>query len=301
MLSIDTNFPTFTGDEKLEDRVESMHSYMFMLVEKLRYMLRNLDMGNINTNVFENQIQTLLLGDNIFNIGNSQGSDGIFHNLITYNLFAEHGDIANLTVDRLRTLSARIKAAKFLANDLSDVYFLDIYEEKIRFYEGQVIQPLQAVHAETLDGEPLWWINGRIGGFITPVPPRAGEPRVPVMVYEYEEISPCGIAFEPIDINGTIRQTVVFSLGRGDRNGRRRVRYYTDGTNLNIEWLHSSGELYFIKIGEDGITTNPSVTGDRPIILDRVPNIPESEAILATANDGDLILVAPLPFIPEGG
>ncbi len=47
-LYIDTNFPTFTGEEETEEKVSSIQNYLFMLVEQLRYSLRNLDMKNMN-------------------------------------------------------------------------------------------------------------------------------------------------------------------------------------------------------------------------------------------------------------
>lgn len=47
-LYIDTNFPTFTGEEETEEKVSTIQNYLFMLVEQLRYSLRNLDLGNMN-------------------------------------------------------------------------------------------------------------------------------------------------------------------------------------------------------------------------------------------------------------
>ena len=47
-LYIDTNFPTFTGEEETEEKVSSIQNYLFMLVEQLRYPLRNLDLKNMN-------------------------------------------------------------------------------------------------------------------------------------------------------------------------------------------------------------------------------------------------------------
>ena len=47
-LYIDTNFPSFTGEESLGDRVTTIQNYMYMLVEQLRYTLHNLDASNMN-------------------------------------------------------------------------------------------------------------------------------------------------------------------------------------------------------------------------------------------------------------
>ena len=40
-LYIDTNFPSFTQKESVNDKVETMQDYLFMLVEQLRYTLHN--------------------------------------------------------------------------------------------------------------------------------------------------------------------------------------------------------------------------------------------------------------------
>lgn len=47
-LYIDTNFPTFTGEESANEKINTIQNYMYMLVEQLRYSLRNLDLGNMN-------------------------------------------------------------------------------------------------------------------------------------------------------------------------------------------------------------------------------------------------------------
>ena len=47
-LYIDTNFPAFTGEESMEEKVTSIQDYMYLLVEQLRYTLHNLDLGNMN-------------------------------------------------------------------------------------------------------------------------------------------------------------------------------------------------------------------------------------------------------------
>lgn len=58
-LYIDTNFPTFTGQEKMDEKVTAIQNYMFMLVEQLRYTLHNLDMSNMNKTALSQFTQTL--------------------------------------------------------------------------------------------------------------------------------------------------------------------------------------------------------------------------------------------------
>ena len=48
-LFVDTNFPTFTGEESTEDKISTMQNYMFMLVEQLRYSMHHLDSSNVRS------------------------------------------------------------------------------------------------------------------------------------------------------------------------------------------------------------------------------------------------------------
>ena len=47
-LALDTNFPSFTGTETTDQKVDQLYNYTYMLLENLRYCLRNLDSSNFN-------------------------------------------------------------------------------------------------------------------------------------------------------------------------------------------------------------------------------------------------------------
>lgn len=47
-LALNTNFPSFTGTETTEQKVDQLYNYTYMLLENLRYTLRNLDGSNFN-------------------------------------------------------------------------------------------------------------------------------------------------------------------------------------------------------------------------------------------------------------
>lgn len=46
--SIETNFPSFTGDEPVKDQIRQMHNYLYILTEQLKYNLANLNADNFN-------------------------------------------------------------------------------------------------------------------------------------------------------------------------------------------------------------------------------------------------------------
>lgn len=58
-LYIDTNFPSFTQEESVNDKVETMQDYLFMLVEQLRYTLHNLDLSNMNKAAADGFVKTI--------------------------------------------------------------------------------------------------------------------------------------------------------------------------------------------------------------------------------------------------
>lgn len=53
-LSIDSNFPSFTGEESPEQKIRALHNYLFQLREGLQYSLQNLTADNFNTAALQN-------------------------------------------------------------------------------------------------------------------------------------------------------------------------------------------------------------------------------------------------------
>ncbi len=47
-MSLDCGFPNFAEDVPIEEKVSKLYNYTFMLLESLRYLLRNLDADNFN-------------------------------------------------------------------------------------------------------------------------------------------------------------------------------------------------------------------------------------------------------------
>ena len=100
-LYIDTNFPSFTQKESVNDKVETMQDYLFMLVEQLRYTLHNLDLSNMNKTAadeFVKQITDPIYGDikdaegNITQLqATAKGLQASVSNL--------NGSVTNLTAD----------------------------------------------------------------------------------------------------------------------------------------------------------------------------------------------------------
>ena len=55
--SIETNFPTFTGEEPVEERLSALYNYMYIMTEQLKYNLSNLNSENFNATALQQLTQ----------------------------------------------------------------------------------------------------------------------------------------------------------------------------------------------------------------------------------------------------
>lgn len=57
--NLDTRFPTFTGIESTERKVNTIQDYLYQLTEELRYALHNIDTTNMNEQELDGFVQTI--------------------------------------------------------------------------------------------------------------------------------------------------------------------------------------------------------------------------------------------------
>lgn len=50
---VDSNFPTFTGEENPREQITTLVDYMYILVEELKFQLENLDSSNWNSKALQ--------------------------------------------------------------------------------------------------------------------------------------------------------------------------------------------------------------------------------------------------------
>jgi len=53
-LTMDNDFPTFTGEEPVKQQVQALHNYLYQLREGLQYSLQNLTQENFNATAWKN-------------------------------------------------------------------------------------------------------------------------------------------------------------------------------------------------------------------------------------------------------
>ena len=101
------------------EATKQIWSYVLSMQEQLEYWLRNLDAENFNDAGLK-EIAGMFKADTIISNTN-----------ITQEIYADYGNIADLTVDRLRT--DYTKAQKYLKGDTSVVNYISIHDETISF------------------------------------------------------------------------------------------------------------------------------------------------------------------------
>lgn len=212
-------------------------------------------------------------GDYVFD--GALGADAIF----TESLYAEQGDIAELTVDRLST-SRRIR--KYILQDTSDDNFIKVQDQYIRWITGTVI-PTTGLITEDDDplltesglqlmeeaggaaveqacnrfGQGLYWqrepVSHTNDGYPLDVDGKqvyatTAESNWPVMVYKYTELVKSEYAFEQLD--GVYVPKVI--LGAGDELGYSRGYIYKDVNSFKLRYTSSAAKNVDITFSDEG-------------------------------------------------
>lgn len=199
-------------------------------------------------------------GDYVFD--GALGADAVF----TDSLYAEQGDIAELTVDRLST-SRRVRL--YNLQNTGDDNFLEIQDNYLRLITGTVIfdsgSPLTE-QATNRYGNPLYWseipysINAQgypldeDGNqiYATTDQPTPGEgetlDQYKVMVYQYTELVKSQLAF--FNEDGTYVPMLI--MGAGDNNGRTKGILHKAADGFDISFTDSQGESQGLKMNSAG-------------------------------------------------
>ena len=175
-------------------------------------------------------------GDYVFD--GALGADAVF----TDSLYAEQGDIAELTVDRLST-SRRIR--KYILQDTSDDNFVQIQDNYLRFITGSVSSttPVQATNRY---GQGLYWQEEPVGHTAAGYPTDEDGNQIyattnqtdwPVYTYTYSELVKAEFAFQ--QESGTY--VPVLTMGAGDNNGRTKGILHKAADGFDITFEDSNG------------------------------------------------------------
>lgn len=163
---------------------------------------------------------------------------------ITQVLYADKGNILELTVDQLDTSN---KAQKYLNNDTSSVHYIKIQGKTIQFIEA-VTDGAQTEQLVDRKGRPLYWIDeDHIGTGIT-----YEDTDLPVEVYVYDEFVKLEHLFQLDSVSGYQVPQMIWGAGSGVGD-REKGFIYKDDTGLVLEYVTSEGKTYTFRIGEHGV------------------------------------------------
>lgn len=161
LLSADTSFPRFTGGERDSEKIEKITSYLFMLLEQLRYLLYNLDKDNFNEAGLE-EIGSMITEPVYIRL---EGAEGSIHelNITAQGLASRISDAeGNVSVlqQTAQDLSSRISDAEGNVSVLQQT--AQSLTSKISDAEGHISQLTQ-----TVNGMRLSVTNGENSSTIT--------------------------------------------------------------------------------------------------------------------------------------
>lgn len=245
MHMIDAGLPQFTGTEKTEDKVAAIQNYLFMLLEELQYVLRNLGEENFNTQ----SLDDLKNGVADIVVKSVKAETIISNTVITNELYANYGEIADLTVWQLRTDYARVR--NYLRGDVGDLNYLFAHDEKIDFITASVASPLQEEQLQR-DGRRFYWKDGSQTQMTS-----TEQTEWPVMVYVYDELVKASFRFDQIPMGGGYTYAPRLVFGAGDPAGNSKGYVYKDLNGLSVVYRQSgTGNLLKLELRDDGAYLN---------------------------------------------
>jgi hypothetical protein len=170
----------------------------------------------------------------------------VSNTVITNNLYANYGDIADLRVNKLRTADVIDGAAV--------LYYIEIEDQYIKFIEATRLDAEPQVQYTNYLDELLYWTDDTKIAFSTEAT------SYPVMVYQYDKDVKMQFAF----INDGTYNTPMIQLGEGDgvlaESGKVFIHKDTDGLYLKYH-KQNTGELVQISMTDDGISFLPFANG----------------------------------------
>lgn len=217
------------------DATKQIWSYVLSMQEQVEYWMRNLDAENFNDAGLK-EIAGMFKADTIISNTN-----------ITQEIYADYGNIADLTVDRLRTDYA--KAQKYLSGDTSDVNYISIHDETISFITATAGSGTE----QLTDGDRVFYWTDDTHTQMTSENTTA----YPVYIYNYSETVKAKIAFKTITLSGgeeTVAPVLTLGAGDGVLPDSAKAIIYKGQHGLEINYYKSStSDLVQLALTDSGI------------------------------------------------
>lgn len=168
--------------------------------------------------------------------------------LITPNLYAEKANIAELTVDELQTHD---KIAKYLAEDITDVNYIRIYDQWLQFITATT-DGMETEYVYNRDGGQLYWEDDTFKN------PTTEATEYPITIYKYTELIKRQIGFEMRDGLYTPAEIVGLGSYPEEHPDWGKTYIYKSAFGYEINYYDSQdGTLRQIKLSDDGVFITP--------------------------------------------
>jgi hypothetical protein len=234
-----------------KETLQNLFDAYFKLRKELEYILHNLDDSNIleidaakirNLKADEAYINTLIAE---YIEANEIQSDVVISNtVITQNLYAARGSIAELTVDRLETSE---KVRRYREGDTRRLDYIRIEGKSIDFIEAVVKAgtPSPTVQLRDRSLNPVYWTDESM--ISTSLEANA----YPVMIYDYDEVSKLKLFYELDETTGYYVPKMVWGVGAGvDGHPEYGKGYiFKDETGMIFKYIDDLGKTSSVRIG----------------------------------------------------
>lgn len=218
--------------------MNTLQKWLSALVDGINECLCNIDEGNLNDGFYQTLNATKVVAQTV-----------ISNTVITQNLYATYGDIAELTCDRLLTAN---KVDRYKNRDTSEINYIWIQDKSIKFMTGTVEMneetPITAQHTDR-DGNLLYWKDADLQSMGTDVT------AFPVTVYEYTEMCKASISFSK-DESGYYVPMITLGAGTGVNNNAKAF-IYKGVSGLYLDYYSNGGELRRVLLNDNGIFLTP--------------------------------------------
>lgn len=239
--------PRVSLDKDDKKSIQNLYDAYNKMRKEMEFLLENLDEDNVDSRFIKKLIADYIKADLV-----------VTNTIITQNLYADLGDIARLTVNRL--LSSNILTDPQVMN------YIDIKDQYIVFKKGVRDETKPKTQYTNENGDLLYWTINKTSGeqeITTEVTEN------PVMAYQYKTSERLKIFFD--ENTATSYPKIVWGEGNGTGD-EQKAFMYKDDTGMSIDYITSSNETLSIKLGENGILINGSPyhkitygTGEPPV------------------------------------
>ena len=236
---LDAGFPSFTGRESTAEKLERIQNYLFQLLEELRFLLHNLGSENFNAGEL-NSLETRIAAAAAGTITAETIVSGA---VITNELYADFGAVADLTVWRLRT--DYLRAQNWLLGNTGQLDYIHIHDERMDFISATT-DGSETVQLSR-DGRRYFWTDETQTRMTS-----AEETPFPVYVYRYTELTKLSVCFRTVTTPDGELVMPVITLGAGDGSGNSVGYLFKDRTAVRLRCVASGGSVHELALGDEG-------------------------------------------------